>query len=101
LHRAQNEPERLIQVDWGIETPTYPVTILVKAWNRAGLLRDITNILAQEKINIRGSTTKSNSKSPFASIILTIEVKDTKQLTRIIDLVDRVQNVISVERMRG
>ncbi len=101
LHRAQNEPERLIQVDWGIETPTYPVTILVKAWNRAGLLRDITNILASEKINIRGSTTKSNSKSPFASIILTIEVADTQQLTRIIDLIDRVQNVISVERMRG
>jgi len=101
LHRAQNEPERLIQVDWGIETPTYPVTILVKAWNRAGLLRDNTNILASEKVNIRGSTTKSNSKSPFASIILTIEVADTQQLTRIIDLIDRVQNVISVERMRG
>ncbi len=101
LHRAQNEPERLIQVDWGIETPTYPVTLLVKAWNRAGLLRDITNILAKEEINIRGSTTKSNSRSPFASIILTIEVKDTKQLTRIIELVDQVQNVFSVERMRG
>ncbi len=101
LHRAQNEPERMIQVDWGIDTPTYPVTLLVKAWNRPGLLRDITNILASEKVNIRGSTTKSNSRSPFASIILTIEVKDTRQLTRIIDLVDRVQNVISVERSRG
>jgi len=101
LHRTQSEPERLIQVEWGLETPTYPVTILVKAWNRAGLLRDITNILAAEKINIRGSTTKSNSKSPFASIILTIEMKDIQQLARIIDLIDRVQNVISVERMRG
>jgi len=101
LHRAQNEPERLIQVDWGSDLPTYPVTFLVKAWNRAGLLRDITNILAQEKVNIRGSTTKSNSKSPFASILLTIEVKDTQQLTRIIDLMDTVPNVISVERTLG
>ena len=101
LHRAQKEPERLIQVDWGIETPTYPVTLLVKAWNRAGLLNDITKILAREKVNIRGSTTKSTKRSPFASIIITIEVKDAGQLTRIIDLIARVQNVISVERMRG
>ncbi len=101
LRRMQTEPERIIQVEWGIDAPTYPVTILVKAWNRSGLLRDITNILASEKINIRGSTTKSNSKSPFASIILTIEVRDTTQLTRVMDLIERVTNVISVERMRG
>ncbi len=101
LHRARIEPERLIKVEWGIETPTYPVTLLVKAWNRSGLLNDITKILAREKINIRGSTSKSNYKSPFASIILTIDVKDAGQLARVIDLVDRVQNVISVERMRG
>ncbi len=101
LRRVQTEPERIIHVEWGIETPTYPVTILVKAWNRAGLLRDITNILANDKINIRGSTTKSNPSSPFASIILTIEVKDATQLTRVMDLIQRVTNVISVERMRG
>ena len=101
LHRAQIEPERLIKVEWGIETPTYPVTLLVKAWNRAGLLNDITKIMAREKINIRGSTSKSNYKSPFASIILTIDVKDAGQLARVIDLVDRIQNVISAERMRG
>ena len=101
LRRAQEEPERMIQVEWGMETPTYPVTILVKAWNRPSLLRDITNILATDKINIRGSTTKSNSKSPFASILLTIEVKDATQLTRVIDLIDRVPNIISVERVRG
>jgi len=101
LRRIETEPERIIHVSWGIETPTYPVTILVKAWNRAGLLNDITKILANEKINIRGSTTKSNNKSPFASVILTIEVKDATQLTRVMDLIDRITNVISVERMRG
>ncbi len=101
LRRIETEPERIIHVSWGIETPTYPVTILVKAWNRAGLLNDITKILAAERINIRGSTTKSNNQSPFASIILTIEVKDATQLTRVMDLIDRITNVISVERMRG
>jgi GTP pyrophosphokinase len=101
LNRVQTEPERVIKVDWGIETPTYPVTILLKAWNRPGLLRDITNVLAQEKINIRGSTTKSNTHSPFASIILTLEVRDTKQLTRVMDLLMDVLNVISAQRMRG
>ncbi|HEY79929.1 MAG TPA: bifunctional (p)ppGpp synthetase/guanosine-3',5'-bis(diphosphate) 3'-pyrophosphohydrolase [Caldilineae bacterium] len=101
LHLSEREPERIIDISWGIETPTYPVTILVKAWNRAGLLNDITRILANEKINIRGSTTKSNHRSPFASIILTIEVKNVSQLTRVMDLIDRVANVISVKRTRG
>jgi len=107
IHRAdcpniinKNEPERMIHVEWGINTPTYPVPIIVKAWNRAGLLRDIASLVAADKINISGSSTQSNPKSPFVSIILTLDVEGAEQLTRTMDKIERVQNVTSVERMR-
>ncbi len=107
IHRAdcsnimnRNEPERLIHVEWGKNTPTYPVPIIVKAWNRAGLLRDITSLVAADKVNISGSNTQSNRKSPFVSITLTLDVEDAEQLTRMMDKIGQVQNVISVERLR-
>jgi len=107
IHRAdcsniinKNEPERMIHVEWGIGTPTYPVPIIIKAWNRAGLLRDITSLVAADNINISGSNTQSNTKSPFVVITITLDVKDAEQLTRMMDKIERVQNVISVERMR-
>ncbi|RME81565.1 MAG: bifunctional (p)ppGpp synthetase/guanosine-3',5'-bis(diphosphate) 3'-pyrophosphohydrolase [Caldilineae bacterium] len=107
IHRAdcknilnRNEPERLIQVEWGFETPTYSVPIIVKAWNRAGLLRDVTSVVAANGINISSTTTQTNKKSPFASMILTIDVKDAEQLTRVMHQIERVPNVFSVERLR-
>ncbi len=107
VHRAdcpnivnRAEPERLIQASWGAETPTYPVPIVVRAWNRTGLLRDITAIVAAEGINISSTTTNTNPKSPFAVMMLTLSVRDAQQLTRVMDRIERVPNVITVERHR-
>lgn len=96
----RNEPERLIQVDWGPDTPTYPVPVLIKAWNRAGLLHDITAVVAAEGINISDSNTSTNRKSPIAAIHITMDVRDVSQLTRVLQRIERVQNVFLVERMR-
>ncbi len=96
----RNEPERLIQVDWGPDTPTYPVPVLIKAWNRAGLLHDITAVVAAEGINISDSNTSTSRKSPIAAIHITMDVRDVSQLTRVLQRIERVQNVFLVERMR-
>lgn len=94
----RNEPERLIQVSWGSDEQTYPVPILVKAWDRSALLRDITSVVAAEGINISASSTQTNKSSHFASIYLILNVKDAQQLARVMTRVERVQNVVSVER---
>ncbi|MBX7237644.1 MAG: bifunctional (p)ppGpp synthetase/guanosine-3',5'-bis(diphosphate) 3'-pyrophosphohydrolase [Caldilineales bacterium] len=99
MNRNQ-EQERMIQAHWGAETPTYPVPIIVRAWNRTGLLRDISAVVAADGINISASSTNTSPKSPLAVIFLTMSVRDAQQLTRIMDRVERVQNVISVERYR-
>lgn len=100
MHRSQ-EQERMIQAHWGAETPTYPVPIIVRAWNRTGLLRDISAVVAADGINISASATNTNPKSPLAVIFLTLSVGDAQQLTRIMDRIERVQNVMSVERYRA
>ncbi len=99
MNRNQ-EQERMIQAHWGADTPTYPVPIIVRAWNRTGLLRDISAVVAADGINISASATSTNPKSPMAVIFLTLSVRDAQQLTRIMDRVERVQNVVSVERYR-
>ena len=108
VHRAdcpnvinRDEADRLIQANWGDETPTYGVPIMVKAWNRSGLLRDITSIVASEGINISDTTTISNEKNPVAVILLTIHVRDAQQLTRQLDRMGGVPNVFEVERLRS
>ena len=108
IHRAdcpniikRNEPERLIQVDWGRDTPTYPVPIIVKAWNRAGLLRDVTSVISGDGINISSSATKKTRTGPFVAILLTLEVQDAEELTRVMNKINQVRNVFSVERARG
>ncbi len=108
VHRAdcpnvinRDEPDRLIQANWGQETPTYGVPIMVKAWNRSGLLRDITSIVASEGINISTTTTVSNEKDPVAVILFTLHVRDAQQLTRQLDRIQGVPNVFEVERLRS
>ncbi len=96
----RNEPERLIQASWGADTPTYPVPIIVRAWNRMGLLRDISAIVAADSINISSTSTTTNPKSPIAVIMLTLNVKDAQQLARMMDRIERVPNVFAVERYR-
>ncbi|NOZ50773.1 MAG: bifunctional (p)ppGpp synthetase/guanosine-3',5'-bis(diphosphate) 3'-pyrophosphohydrolase [Chloroflexi bacterium] len=108
IHRAdcpnvinRVEPERLIHVEWGGVTPTHPVPLLIQAWNRAGLLRDIAGVVAAEGVNISTTSSDASQKNPTAQIHLTLNVKDAHQLARLITRLGRVPSVISVERARS
>ncbi|NOX62036.1 MAG: bifunctional (p)ppGpp synthetase/guanosine-3',5'-bis(diphosphate) 3'-pyrophosphohydrolase [Chloroflexi bacterium] len=92
------DPERLIHVEWGPSQPTYPVPIVVRAWDRSGLLRDITTVLAAEGVNISASTSQTDREHRTANIYLTIQVSDAQQFARVLNRIERVRNVISVER---
>src|SRR5690606_17281333 len=61
VHRAhchnilnEDERERLVEVEWGQAGKLYPATILSSAWDRVGLLRDITTVVTEEKVNMVG-----------------------------------------------
>ena len=80
--------ERLLQVGWGHVERTYPVPIQIKAYDRQGLVNDISKLLSDESINI--ADVKVNVNRSMADLRLTIEVRDITQLSRILA---RIENL--------
>jgi GTP pyrophosphokinase len=92
------EKERLVGVEWGETDALYPVNVQVEAWDRVGLARDITSIVAGEKINI--STMNVNIHDDYTtSIFLTLETKGLAQLARLVGKIEGVVGVINVTRV--
>lgn len=99
LQLASREPERMIQVDWGpAPAKTYPVDIHIRAYDRSGLLRDVSQLLLNEKINVLAVNTLSNKEDNTASMKLTIEIPSLDSLGRLLSRISQLPNVIEVRR---
>ncbi|MBI5909502.1 MAG: bifunctional (p)ppGpp synthetase/guanosine-3',5'-bis(diphosphate) 3'-pyrophosphohydrolase [Betaproteobacteria bacterium] len=94
---AELQPERMIEAAWGQQNDgVFSVDIVVQAQDRQGLLRDISEVLAREKINVTGVNTQS--KQHMAYMSFTVEVSDLEQLQRTLALVREVQGVLTASR---
>jgi GTP pyrophosphokinase len=94
--------ERLLRVDWGQATTTsMRVKIRVKAWDRSGLLRDIAQVLEEEKINMLDASAVTARQDSQALITATLELRDAEQLSRVLNRIDRLPNVLDVRRQNG
>ena len=98
--RLQGEDrDRLIEVEWGMSTDAaYPVDISVEAYDRSGLLRDITSVLANEKINLNGVHTTTDPRDGIARMSLTLEINDISQLSRVLTQIGQLPNVVEARR---
>ncbi len=97
----EDEPERLVPVAWGATDSTYPVNIRVEAWDRVGLIRDITTLVAEEKVNIAAiSSVDSDDRiaSGTFNFYIILEMRSLAQLSRLLVRIERVRGVISVAR---
>jgi GTP pyrophosphokinase len=93
----EDEKERLVKVEWGHVGQAYPVSVQVEANDRVGLLRDITTLVSDEKINI--ATVSSVDYDDGVTVIyLTLHITDIKQLSRLLSKMDRIGGVLSVAR---
>ncbi len=93
----EEDKERLIKVTWGEVAQVYPVMIQVDAWNRVGLVRDISGIIAEERVNLT-EVAMANHNDDEVSLYFTLEVKNGVQLSRIMSRIYSVWNVVSVMR---
>jgi guanosine-3',5'-bis(diphosphate) 3'-pyrophosphohydrolase len=93
----EEEKERLVKVEWGDVAQVYPVMIQVDAWDRVGLVRDISAIIAEEGVNL-SEVNMSNHRDDSVTISLTLEVKSATQLSKIMSRIYSVWNVVSVAR---
>lgn len=97
LALAAREPERVIDVAWGETSDTfYPVDISVRAHDRPGLLRDLSEVFARLRLNVVGVNTQS--KQSLAHMVFTVEVRGGESLTRALDALAEVAGVSSASR---
>ena len=111
IHRADCEqllelkghaPERIVEAQWGDNNDSrYSMVMRVVANDRGGLLRDITTILANEKINVIRFSSRSDVKQQIATIDITIEILNQDSLTRVLSKVSQLPDVIEAKRFVG
>lgn len=92
-------PERVIEVDWGdSSSASYPAELLLFAYDRQGLLRDISTVLSDEKISIDGVQTRTDKQRLQAVMELSISVPGLAALSRVITRLEQLPNVTAVKR---
>jgi len=94
----EDEQDRLVPVEWGQADSLYPVNIQVEAWDRVGLMRDITTMVAEEKVNIT-SLALHNHDDRTVTMHFTMETQGLAQLSRLLKKIDSVKGVIRIVRV--
>ena len=89
---------RLVEVDWGEEAEAYPVDVHIRAFDRQGLLRDVTAIFANEKVNVLAANTRTDKNDQSVLMDLTVEITGTGQLGLVMDKIAQLPNVMDVYR---
>ncbi len=98
LGLANQHHERVIEVGWGETPATYPVDIMIVARDRSGLLRDITSILANDSVNVLRADTLTDKETSIARMGLTLEIIDVVQLSRVLDKISQLPNIMAAYR---
>ena len=95
--RNEDEMQRLVDVEWGQTTELYPVRVTIQAWDRVGLLRDMTTLVSEQRVNIAAVITTENPDGT-ATISLTLYTTGVGQLSRVFSKLEGVRGVISATR---
>ncbi|MGD2027210.1 MAG: bifunctional (p)ppGpp synthetase/guanosine-3',5'-bis(diphosphate) 3'-pyrophosphohydrolase [Anaerolineales bacterium] len=90
--------ERLARVSWGEPKSTYPVDIRILAYDRDGLLRDVSTVIAEEGINMKQVQVDVNKNQ--ATFDLTLEVGNISQLSRVLTVLENLPNVMEARRIK-
>jgi len=99
INLEENKRDRLIEADWGDDLDKkYSVSIHIEAFDRQGLLSDVSKVLTDEKVDVIGVNTMSNKDEQTADMTITAEICDLNQLGRVMDKIKQLQNVVRVSR---
>jgi RelA/SpoT family (p)ppGpp synthetase len=94
------EPERLMELSWGKKLgEVYPVEIQLVAQDRAGLLRDIADVVSREGVNMRSASADGPGKDGFAVLWATLEIRGSEQLLRVLHRLEKLPYVQAVRRV--
>ncbi|MDD4874398.1 MAG: bifunctional (p)ppGpp synthetase/guanosine-3',5'-bis(diphosphate) 3'-pyrophosphohydrolase [Dehalococcoidales bacterium] len=94
----EDETERLIEVEWGQTEAQYPVNIQVDAWDRVGLVRDFSTVIAEEKVNIL-SMNVTEHDDHTTTLFFKLEIKGLEHLSRLLTRIGGVRGVLNITRI--
>ncbi|MEW6991409.1 GTP diphosphokinase [Colwelliaceae bacterium 6441] len=96
----QQQPEREVEVQWGEDNSKhYQVTVKLVAVDRQGLVRDISTIIANERVSIMGMESRSDHAKQTVSMTLTIEIANNEMLSRLISQFLQLDDVFEANRL--
>lgn len=99
IHAGEKQRQRFLQVNWGSATREhYLVDILIKAFDRTGLLRDVTSLLSNEKAHVFALQTQINKQENTNYITLTVEIDGLTGLSRLLSKLGQIPNVLEARR---
>ena len=97
----ERDLDRLIEVEWeGGQQQTYPIAIRIEAYDRTGLLSDITNVVAENKVNILAANVSTNADHT-ATVVATLQVASVAQLAKVLTRLEGLKDVYTVQRDFG
>ncbi len=95
----QRSPERVLETSWGeSDKGSYPVDLTLHAFDRSGLIRDITSVLADEDANVLELKSRADKESMQVIMALSLEIRDLPTLSTAITRLELLPNVVSVRR---
>jgi guanosine-3',5'-bis(diphosphate) 3'-pyrophosphohydrolase len=97
--RDTEDTDRHIPVAWGHYETTYASRLQIKAFDRVGLIRDITNVVSSENVNIHSLTSDEDEKTNACTVSLTVYTTGVEQLSRLFSRVETIPGVDSVFRV--
>ena len=98
LRANERDRERLVRVGWGEARTTYPVPVRLKAFDREGLMRDVSTLIADEGVNM--PKVSVDTYRNMAVFDLVLEVRDIVHLSRLLDRLENLPNVVEAQRVR-
>jgi GTP pyrophosphokinase len=90
--------ERLVQVAWGSARQTYPVSVRIQAYDRDGLMRDVSTLVNNEGISM--TSVNAATKNSLATVDLVMGITDLSQLSRVLNRLEALPNVLEARRLR-
>jgi|AntAceMinimDraft_5_1070358.scaffolds.fasta_scaffold00759_9 GTP pyrophosphokinase len=91
---------RVVEIEWGENSQdNYEVDVVIEAYDRQGLLRDITGLFANARINVLTINTQTNKNTNTAIMQLRVEVPDIGSLSKLLERIDRLRNIVSAVRL--
>jgi GTP pyrophosphokinase len=100
-HMLRQKPQRQLQVEWTERDDVrLPARVQIEAFDRRGLLRDISDLIAEEHLSIEGVTSHTDPDNRIATFEVRLAVKDVAELARLQRRLARIPNVYKVRRAR-